>query len=88
MSHTPGPWSPDIERREVTNPGAVLRDLRIIAEIHADDAEGSNTRLIAAAPELLKALQDIEMETRSGGQWTPAEINEVARAAIAKAEGK
>lgn len=44
-----------------------------------------NAKLIAAAPDLLKALLDIEMETRVGGQWTTAEINEVCRAVISKA---
>ena len=34
--------------------------------------------------DLSSALRDIEMETRRGGQWTPAEVNEVARAALAK----
>lgn len=35
-----------------------------------------------AYPRLAEALRDIEMETRSGGQWTAAEINEVARAIL------
>jgi hypothetical protein len=30
-----------------------------------------------AYPKVVKALQDIEMETRPGGQWNPAEHNEV-----------
>jgi hypothetical protein len=34
----------------------------------------------------LRALLDIEMETRKGGQWTLAEVNEVARAALISAQ--
>lgn len=45
-------------------------------------------RAIDTNAELLAALKAIEMETRDGGNWTPAEINEISRAAIAKAEGR
>jgi hypothetical protein len=36
---------------------------------------------------LREALVDIEMETRKGGQWTTAEINEVANIALAEVFG-
>lgn len=61
-----------------------------------DDAESmANARLIAAAPELLEALKNLdEAYCRSGGPLTRAERHEdrqrliAARAAIAKATGE
>ena len=32
---------------------------------------------------MLEAMRDIEMETRRGGQWTTADINELAQAVLA-----
>ena len=39
---------------------------------------------VQSLEELERALRDIEMETRRGGQWTQAEINEVCLDALAK----
>ena len=46
-----------------------------------------NASLIAAAPELLEALRDLN-EARSGGCWPPMRMWDAAARAIAKAEGK
>jgi hypothetical protein len=46
------------------------------------------TRLRALNAELVAALHDIEMETRPGGQWTFAEINSLAGAALRATESK
>jgi hypothetical protein len=91
--HTPGPWSMDGLR------GVWLiaaRDVPQVARLTCDpdDAEGTaateaDARLIAAAPELLDALED-------AARWIntlPADIRlgsimlEKLRAAIAKARG-
>ena len=88
---TPGPWTIKYAYNVMAGGRAVAN-----AGIHSNNCDDrrveeenkANARLIAAAPELLEALEDIEMETRAGGQWTVAEINEVAKAAIKKARGE
>lgn len=88
--HTPGPWTARPEdnyrRAEVTwnergDP---------IAEVFGPsrDQRQANARLIAAAPDLLKALRAV-MGGQIGGQPDmDAERFRLARAAIAKAEGR
>lgn len=88
--HTPGPWtqaplSPvDILAADDTMIAMAREGLNGISR----DQAIANARLIAAAPELLKALQMIE-EVASGrvplvNNW----VASVARAAIAKANGE
>ena len=91
--HTPGPWF--IERRtydnETTYYGVTASDghgwsgnryMSVSGCIDEHDA-----RLIAAAPELLEALQKIAGNTYD--EWTNgAEAARIARAAIAKATGE
>ena len=62
--HTP--LVADLETREVINPNAVLRDLYIVATVHADDEEGTLTTLFANAPRvaeehaaMLEALREL-----------------------------
>jgi len=63
MSYTPGPWK--IGSR---HPGRVIADGAFVAccTSHPDDddqpneVEAANARLIAAAPELVVALEDLE----------------------------
>jgi hypothetical protein len=52
-------------------------------------AEGAlaNARLIAAAPELLEALKRIDEMCAAPPNFSDATMQEIARAAIAKAEG-
>lgn len=88
--HTPGPWTVRVcsDTRCVWPQVDGPNDEEIIVS-HAMMScriEDANARLIAAAPELLAALQ--EMLSRFGGatdKETPAEKQ--ARAAIAKATG-
>lgn len=67
--HTPGPWTHDMGYIVAPDPHGIHPDI-YIAEIAAEDSEGriasheeqlANAALIAAAPELLKALMDIEI---------------------------
>lgn len=96
--HTPGPWrieiddSPDAEwsRRW---PTIVSDEYEVVGTegMYGDfETDMANARLIAAAPELLVALQlmvDRFIDTEgSFGAWENEAI-EVARAAIAKATG-
>lgn len=102
--HTPGPWMID---RHADNGELVVRchsDKKIVANCQTDFySSGSrenlmaeiqaNARLIAAAPELLEALQNIVGIYNDSDRWTqgdepePVEI-QAARAAIAKATGE
>ena len=84
--HTPGPWAiyvnapSDVVIRKMSKDGY---ELCAIARVSSGYA---NAHLIAAAPELLEALQKIAGNTYD--EWTNgAEAARIARAAIAKAMG-
>ena len=85
--HTPGPWAiyvnapSDIVIRKMSKDGYELCSIARVSSGYA------NARLIAAAPELLEALQKIAGNTYD--EWTNgAEAGRIARAAIAKATGE
>lgn len=91
MNHTRGPWATD--EQDHCDPYQHIRVLggnRAIAELWIDDApvpeynaeQWANARLIAAAPELLEALQRLEQYGHTQATW------EFALRAIAKAAGK
>jgi K+/H+ antiporter YhaU regulatory subunit KhtT len=96
MTHTPAPWRAGTG---ITNDGArvVVSEDGRIADVHVrdenapkknlwqfEDAEReANARLIAAAPDLLAALENINKFPR-----VPEVVREVCRAAIAKAKGE
>ena len=70
--HTPGPW-------QVVGSNVYGNNLRALLPMNAADA-----RLIAAAPDLLEALEDL-----LGWQTlAPDDVVTAARAAIAKARGE
>ena len=95
--HTPGPWVVDPDSPTDISPADDLR-LGIASICHADEAGGrwefgqqskANAKLIAAAPDLLEALQDCERvmsEELKGLLVIQPELKN-ARAAIAKATG-
>lgn len=90
--HTPGPWQvapafldqvyslPEFTKARIQEPEANPYDEALICETGGNEA---NARLIAAAPELLEALQMLLDETNAG-TWDCLPIDK-ARAAIAKA---
>lgn len=82
--HTPGPWALD-DDGFVYGEGFIVSDPHSSPEIDLDERE-ANARLIAAAPELLAALEwaldDPDSEIL-GEEWANA-----AQAAIAKAKGE
>lgn len=96
--HTPGPWRVDDERgfdriEIIGRPDYPCRRFEVMGEwrvAELDDLMGdypevvaANARLIAAAPDLLKALQAI-----AGNNWNDqSRARHVAREAIAKATG-
>ena len=91
-THTPGPWSLRMTGWQ-TNPAAIYSPRRpgAVACIPARtsvplDEQSANARLIAAAPDLLAALQ-WAVETADTEQYE-ADWYAAARVAIAKAKGQ
>lgn len=81
MAHTPGPWSVGDDQL------VVWSDVITVAEARRSRADA---RLIAAAPELLEVAKKLAAweSDPDGYGGDLAEIGCMARAAIAKAEGK
>lgn len=92
--HTPGPWKRNdfLDLKEISLKAITCERLGFcVTFINTDDKlrvgeADANARLIAAAPELLEALQAI-MEDMDSEFGTDYDYNK-ARAAIAKANGK
>ncbi len=85
---TPGPWvysfeSVDPEWAVITTKGGA-----VICNVNAGHRQEANARLIAAAPELLAALQGLLHNTLSNQSAKGQEAVRAARAAIAKANGQ
>jgi hypothetical protein len=83
--HTPGPWhlTPGSARRDGK---ASITDQNWERVALVEDATETDARLIAAAPELLEALQYIV--GWNPDDWSAETARDRARAAIAKAEGE
>jgi hypothetical protein len=95
IEHTPGPWHAVkyATRTEILARRKAQRKMTSIALVYGSDEDDSeqadaNARLIAAAPELLEALQDVLCTLTMDAEWTK-DCYEVrkAEAAIAKATG-
>lgn len=98
LKHTPGPWKLLTEGdedtcivRTVMGPGNQPRNLSEVALVttgsYPDDVEEANARLIAAAPDLLEALQVIRDSFWSEGEPLQERIDvlkEMAAEAIKK----
>lgn len=99
VNHTPGPWVQPMRHDPQAGCnipcGAIeAQGTGIIVASVLDmtlPEWAANARLIAAAPELLEALEFltgyVEMKLREGDQGAPREHVKMARAAIAKAKG-
>jgi hypothetical protein len=94
--HTPGPWNPYFdETYGVLGPDkgrvAICMNLKgahgLAGRRHGDEV-AANARLIAAAPDLLEALQGMESLATDVRRDDPAADLAKARAAIAKATGE
>ncbi len=86
--HTPTPWQ--IEYDEKGRAASIGHEHILIASLSGSNPV-CNARLIAAAPDLLAALQELSQwcDTNINGVPTDlAEIQDRADTAIAKAEGK
>lgn len=92
-NHTPGPWKIGKELSAACGEWLISMDCgdraqgMCIAETRSGTgAEIANARLIAAAPEMLNALE-VLVEKINNDEWF-AEWSEIALAAIAKAKGE
>lgn len=83
--HTPGPWqTQDVGHGHCIDPNIAWVGL---TSKQAPEETAANARLIAAAPELLAALQMIETD-KDGDGFICKEAMDMVRHAIAKAEGR
>ena len=102
--HTPGPWTYDgtVAFSDRPDLPCVVDEYRLVVaqcwdDGHTDDECEANARLIAAAPELLEALEDaaeafrivaeVAEDLRMEGLESFREREAAARAAIARARG-
>ena len=84
--HTPGPWQIKINVSSacvLDGKGALLA--RLLLGNHGNDRVVANARLMHSAPDLLEALK--AMLDYYGSHTARVERQDMARAAIAKAEG-
>lgn len=85
MTHTLGPW----ERRDIPgyNDTEIWADKTLVAKVRDGDFDGP---LIAAAPDLLAALQKLVEHAEESilNGWRIPEVFDDARAAISKATGR
>ncbi len=94
-THTPGPWAHSIQGKNhwiIAPHGrsvAFIGGKDMLFSTHPDTPHKANARLIAAAPELLTALEDVLRKMPFGANWDSEDNNpqwlKNARAAIAKA---
>ena len=79
--HTQGPW-------EILNTLEICAGNKDICEMKGwMNEDQANARLIAAAPDLLKALEEISLCSQNS-MSSKDECGRIARAAIAKAKGE
>ncbi len=92
-THTPGPWNYLYDGRgDHTIVDAYGRVLAVTWGVPIDrGTEEANARLIASAPELLEALEDVESKIMDYEarriNWRPEDFLMRVRAAISKARG-
>jgi len=95
MSHTPGPWAYDADSHEIFSTDEAHSAGRL-ASVRGNDSNGrflaeserlANARLIAAAPDLLDAVEELLIYL---ADWDDPdnETCQRARAAVAKAKGE
>ena len=90
--HTPGPWilHPTAHHpavRSIGTPDTGPRRICTVGTMNGNPVDKANARLIAAAPELLEALQNIIESVDKGNAAILCPLAAAARSAIAKATG-
>ena len=86
--HTPGPWAlASLPCKSARNKlGLVAGDRRLCDLLVYDDADEANARLIAAAPDLLAALEKIRDLVSDQPGSNALAIAVIASVAVTKAE--
>ena len=90
--HTPGPW--EAHNGEVTTPRENGRSYRRIAAVQdyglgsLKEVDDANATLMAAAPDMLKALMQFISEMDEGREWISDDTIDQAVRAITKATGE
>ena len=88
--HTPGPWAvtEGYLWRGIRAPSRVIANVRIVGGVVENEVD-ANARLIAAAPDMLTALESIMAESSrdDDDHDVIAAIQGICRALIAKAKG-
>ena len=95
VKHTPGPWRVEVDtdpeaswERKWPTINAEKYEVVGCEGFYGDyETDMANARLIAAAPDLLEALQRL-LNAENDEYLTPIGVRNLARAAIAKATGK
>ncbi|MDO9402079.1 MAG: hypothetical protein Q7T46_11630 [Polaromonas sp.] len=88
-AHTPGPWSQDKYGGVVTHSGRMLVAEGVALGGRSTEETRANARLIAAAPELLEALNNILVGMEASGGWEgDDELFNAGVAAYKKATGE
>lgn len=94
VAHTPGPWitsaTQDDRRFVLDHDGRWIAEIQDRANFDLDNGASANMRLIAAAPDLLEALEmfaDCFNHVDQAAELGFEDEYETARAAIAKARG-
>ena len=89
-AHTPAPWT--VDNRAIYGTRGLIRPfVASVEDDHNDSETEANARLIASAPELLDALQDIVDAYQKHFDAMPVAwqtYDNIARAAITKAIGE
>lgn len=87
MKHTKGPWTLTMYRNQALEIRG--KDTRLVHKIELPDEEdGKNAYLIAAAPELLEALEDCLNHFNYAEERESREYAEEVKALIKKARGE
>lgn len=81
-AHTPGPW----KIGKIGNCVIYSKEGEVIADVYTKNAR-ANTRLIAAAPRMLEALEMIVRGLRGENDLVDTDLLDVARAILRDVEG-
>lgn len=84
--HTPGPWTFDLENRDVVRTETGCNSI-LIAQLYKDSRTEANARLIAASPELLELLEKILTDKLKQPNGYAATFVQEIRVLVNKAKG-
>ena len=84
--YTPGAWRVDNDNDVVAKLGYMIADLMVM-DGKPTEEDRANARLIAAAPDLLEALNGLIEEIDDCAQPSDWDFYDASRAAIARAKG-